>query len=131
MSMIEQEIRDFINNFEDKNVCDDDFEQNIAICDKVEKVNFHTFAHITNDSQTDVKQCSIYPLATLWPDTDGSIFIGENENGRLVSYDIDSGTFKTSICDAVDLMILINDKVDNRTIYDILFADPRKYDFNL
>ena len=124
--MVEKEVQQFIVSFnEDKDVFSDN--QDILVHDKVERVDLLRFMHadasygIETFSPSESNDYAIYPLVTLWPDTDGMIFIGANENGNLVSYSVDTQSFKTSVFDITDLMVLISDKCDNKTLYDLLF----------
>ena len=124
--MVEKEVQQFIVSFnEDNDVFSDN--QDMLIHDKVERFDLLRFMHadvsygIETFSPSTNNDYVIYPLVTLWPDTDGMIFIGANEYGNLVSYSIDTQAFKTSVFDITDLMVLISDKCDNKTLYDLLF----------
>ena len=118
-----KQVEHFMKSFENHDIFNDT--QDIHISDSVEQVDLPTFMHIqasdiiqpTDSSVTDK---SIYPLIELWPSTDSTIYIGLNE-GRLISYAIDTCTLSTSKYELSDLLKLIMNGCDNIIIYESLF----------
>ena len=128
--MVDKQADDFINIFGDNKELFDD-NQDIEIHDSVEKVDLMKFMHA--DEMYGIKtpirfddinnnDYAIYPLCTLWPDTDGTVYIGVGDDGYLISYAIDKRELITSTYDPADLSTLIKEGYNNRTIYDILFG---------
>ena len=75
----------------------------------------------------------LYPLATLWADTDSETRIVFNPlENNLMSFDIDGNTLCVSRADPVDLAYFILDRFDNQKILNILFSSlaDRKYTIN-
>ena len=113
-------IETFINSFPSNEIFND--EQDILINKDIKAVNFNKFIH---SDETDLKNnWEVMPIATLWPNTDSSIFIGIHDD-VLISYSID--TCKTYMTTATlnDLKELISSHTSNQLIFNILFENSK------